>query len=219
MKKTREDVKRERTTRRQRQILDAALDVFSRRGFGEATTAEIARSAGIAEGTIYNYYRSKRDLVVALIRDSIDTDRLARAIDEAPDGAGEMLLGRLIEDRLDMGLGNADRLLVLTSEVHHDASLREQYVEEVARPILSRLEDYLKSGVRRGTFRDLDAGLVARALWGMVMGLSIIHVLEGKSGPLRKMPRDRMAKELTEVMMDGLRRKSTPGHASGAKGV
>lgn len=207
MKKSREETRRERTTQRQRQILDAALDVFSKRGFGEATTAEIARRAGVAEGTIYNYYRSKRDLVVALIRDLTDADRLAGVIDQAPRNSGEMILGRLIQDRLEMGLDNADRLLVLTSEVHHDASLRKQYMEEVARPILGRLEDYLRSGVGQGTFRDLDAGLVARALWGMVVGLSAIHVLEGKAGPLRTMPRDRMAKELTEVIMDGLRRK------------
>ncbi|MFC1951220.1 helix-turn-helix domain-containing protein, partial [Chloroflexota bacterium] len=55
--------KEEIARKRQRQILSAARRVFSQKGFAEATTAEIAREAGVSEGTIYNYFESKRDLL------------------------------------------------------------------------------------------------------------------------------------------------------------
>ena len=63
----REERKEQITEYRQKQILDAALAVFSRKGYGEATIPDIAREAGVAVGTIYNYYESKRDLLVSLV--------------------------------------------------------------------------------------------------------------------------------------------------------
>ena len=68
MSPTREERKEVITRQRRQQILDAALDIFSRKGFTQATTAEIARTAGIAEGTIYKYFQNKRELMVAVIK-------------------------------------------------------------------------------------------------------------------------------------------------------
>ena len=47
-----------------RKILEAALRVFSRKGFNGATTSEIAREAGVAEGTIFRYFETKKDLLL-----------------------------------------------------------------------------------------------------------------------------------------------------------
>ncbi len=48
-------------------ILDAALELISERGYNGATTAEIARRAGVAEGTIYRYFKDKKELFVACV--------------------------------------------------------------------------------------------------------------------------------------------------------
>jgi AcrR family transcriptional regulator len=52
-----------------RDILAAAKDVFCRRGFVDASIGEIATQAGVAQGTIYKFFDSKRDLVLAVLRD------------------------------------------------------------------------------------------------------------------------------------------------------
>ena len=59
---------RRRLPRRQReaQILDAATRVFASKGYRAATTREIAAEAGVSEGTIYNYFDSKYDLLIAM---------------------------------------------------------------------------------------------------------------------------------------------------------
>ena len=54
-------------TKKQRAIFEAALDVFSERGFARTATSEIARRAGVAEGTIFRTWRTKKDLLVALV--------------------------------------------------------------------------------------------------------------------------------------------------------
>ena len=53
-------------------ILNAAERVFSEKGYGAATTAEIANSAGIAEGTIYSYFENKQDLIFTLLEKRIE---------------------------------------------------------------------------------------------------------------------------------------------------
>jgi AcrR family transcriptional regulator len=54
-------------TARQRRILEAAVEVFAERGFEGATTAAIAQRAGVAEGTLFKRYRTKRDLLLAVL--------------------------------------------------------------------------------------------------------------------------------------------------------
>jgi len=54
-------------TKKQRAILEAALDVFSERGFARTATSEIARRASVAEGTIFRTWRTKKDLLIALV--------------------------------------------------------------------------------------------------------------------------------------------------------
>ena len=57
-----------RPEERPRQILGAALDVFAEKGFARATMDEIAEAAGITKGTIYLYFKSKKDLLLEVIR-------------------------------------------------------------------------------------------------------------------------------------------------------
>ncbi len=74
---------------RRQQLLDTAAKLFAERGYAGATTAELARAAGVTEPIIYRHFASKRDLFVALVdRTSKETlslwqDRLADAVDPA----------------------------------------------------------------------------------------------------------------------------------------
>src|SRR3989304_2289970 len=58
------EVRAKREGARRTQILEAAARVFSRKGFDGATVSEIARAARLSEGSIYNYFRSKEDLLI-----------------------------------------------------------------------------------------------------------------------------------------------------------
>src|SRR5260370_29428206 len=57
---------RPRTEDKQKRILEAAVKVFARKGYFAARVSEIARKAGVADGTIYLYFRSKEDILVKL---------------------------------------------------------------------------------------------------------------------------------------------------------
>ncbi|HDR5124643.1 TPA: helix-turn-helix transcriptional regulator, partial [Bacillus anthracis] len=52
---------------RQMRILEAAVDMFGEKGYASTSTSEIAKRAGVAEGTIFRYYKTKKDLLLAVV--------------------------------------------------------------------------------------------------------------------------------------------------------
>ena len=73
------------TEQRRAEILDAALQLFSSKGFHDTTMEEVANSAGVAKGTIYLYFQSKEHLLLALKRDFMQglTDAVANIVADA----------------------------------------------------------------------------------------------------------------------------------------
>lgn len=203
---TRQENKERITRQREEQILSAALAVFSRRGFGEATIPAIAQEAGIAVGTIYNYYQSKRDLLVSLISRHVVTEPFVKLMEHPAEADDMAFLSSLVENRLNFGFENMDRYLFILSEIQRDPELRQQYAEQVLQPTLRLLERYLESRIDSGAFRLLNPGVVTRALGGMIIGLLLLYKLEGKRSPLQGIPRQQLTGELTNLVLNGLQR-------------
>src|SRR5262249_49537011 len=68
---------------RRTQILDAATRVFASKGFNRATIRDVAQTAGVADGTIYNYFASKTDLLFGLLDRLNDTERRPASLAQA----------------------------------------------------------------------------------------------------------------------------------------
>src|SRR4030042_3423802 len=81
-----ESRKKKITEKRRAQILKAATEVFSSKGYTAATIPEIARLAGIAAGTIYLYFPSKREMFIAVVKNVIITTPLLTLIGKIPTG-------------------------------------------------------------------------------------------------------------------------------------
>jgi AcrR family transcriptional regulator len=183
------------TKERHQQILDAAYKVFVCEGFARATTAEIARAAGIAEGTIYNYFDSKRELFTELLKSNILSEPLVEIISQ-PLQFDKEGLSSIIENRLGMFFDNAELLLLLLSEIQRDVELHRQFVDAVTAPGINLLKAFLESMMKQGVVRPLNTELVARILPAIMIGLTMLRVVEGKGGPLDSIPRKEMVTEL-----------------------
>lgn len=197
--------RKERITRtRQKQILDAALAVFSAKGFGEASVADIAKEAGVGIGTIYNYYKDKHDLLISLIADSLISEDLVQIFGTLPTRSNEKFLQSLLEERLSFALENAQKMLFLFFEIQRDQRLRRQYVTQVVGPLLNKLEKYILAQVDNGSFRKVDARVVARTLAGSIIGNMILYRLEQRDSPFKKCRFKSLAAELTNLYIHGL---------------
>src|SRR4030043_690567 len=106
-----EDTEEQTREYRRKQIMDAALAVFSKKGYGEATIPDIAREAGVAVGTIYNYYGSKRDLLVSIVNTFVITQPFRELLKQAGQGEERKFVRSVIRNRLDWGFENMDKFL------------------------------------------------------------------------------------------------------------
>lgn len=173
---------------RRAQILEAAAQVFARKGFDRATITDIARAAGLAEGSIYNYFRSKEALLVHIPRQLVQpalTPLLELAPAPATAAELEVLLLRLGTAAVERVRANTQFLKVFLSALPHlSPDAREAYVLRLLPPVYvaAALERMLTDGIRRGYLRrDLHAAIAARALPGMLLvTLMVQEVLLGR---------------------------------------
>ncbi len=84
MKDTHDTIQELLITARRNQILDAATQVFAEKGFHRATIKDIARVAGIADGTIYTYFPSKTDVLLGILNRLNESTEREQQL--APDG-------------------------------------------------------------------------------------------------------------------------------------
>jgi AcrR family transcriptional regulator len=201
---TRQERKERITEQRRQQILDAALAVFSRKGYGDATIPDIAQEAGIAVGTIYNYYESKRDLLLSIFTTFIFTQPFVELLEHTLEADDRTFLSLLVEDRLNFGFENMDRFFFLLSEVQRDPELRQQYAEEVLGPVLVLLEKYLDSRVASGAFRPVNTSIAARVLGGAMIGFLLLCRIEGEGSPGRSISRKELAAKMADLVLTGL---------------
>jgi len=194
------------TKQRQDQILGASLRIFSRRGFDGATIPDIAREAGVAVGTIYNYYPSKRDLFVAAIVKYI-IEPFTAAIRQTPMAGDASFISAIMENRLNVGLENVGHFLPLLSEIQRDPELRRRYAQQVLQPIMAMMEKYYASRIEEGVFRDVNLPIIIRAIGGMVIGFMLLYGIEGENSPVHGIDRKKLADELTALVLRGLQSK------------
>lgn len=203
---------------RQTQILTAAARVFAAKGFDRATIRDVARAAGLAEGSIYNYFHDKQDLLVHLprvfIQPRIEALKARTSAAGAGDGARERLpdptemLSGLAQNIVEVVTQNREiaRILFTTLPIM-DAETRGEYMREVPAYAFEALEAYLRAQQAAGRFRtDVDAAVAARMFPGVVMFyLMIQEVLQPAGWP--RIEYDKVVPTMVDVFLHGLEKK------------
>ena len=143
---------------RRNQILDAAAVVFAEKGFHGATTKDIAGEAGIAEGTIYNYFESKHDLLVGLMARLTELEVLGDELMEALQGDVGGFFAAMLRYRIE----NFERqgvLRVILPEAMTDPQLRELFYQQFLLRVGMLLEQYVQARIELGQIRPVNVAL------------------------------------------------------------
>lgn len=202
---SREERKKRLTEQRTGQILDAALAVFSLRGYDRATVPDIAREAGVSVGTIYNYFPGKRDILTALMEHHIINPILG-FISPAGPAEDESVLSSIIENRLVFGVTRADTFIPVFLETQRDAGLRQQYRETLLKPMLQQADRFVSEIIARGNFRDYPPELITRLITALLIGIAVLTRTEGADSPLRAMNPKQLAADISRILLDGLKK-------------
>jgi AcrR family transcriptional regulator len=192
------------TALRRKQILDAASEVFLKKGYSGATVPEIARQAGLATGTIYLYYPGKRALFAAIIdkiyvTPSIDVSGNESSQDFST-GISEKLNNRfsLPEN------GMISRVSPLLGDIFSDVDLRTLVVKQSIEPFLIQMEKFCRSRITSSEFRNCEPVIVARAIASIIEGMGILKIFEGDACPLNRFSKEKVANELMDLILYGL---------------
>jgi AcrR family transcriptional regulator len=187
---------------RRNQILDAATKVFAEKGFHRTTTKEIARVAGVAEGTIYNYFANKSDLLIGLMTRLAEVETLDDELAEALQGDVRDFFVAVFRHRVGNIQRGQETLRAILPEVMVNPELREQFYQQFVLRIATLLEQYVQTRIEMGHIRPVDAPLTVRAVQGMFVGLLVLRILGDE--PLQS-GWDDLPEVLGTLIFDGLR--------------
>ena len=162
---------------RREQILGAATRVFAEKGFSRATTREVAREAGISEGTIYNYFEDKDALLMAILDKLNETERRAEDFEEGMATDFRGFLKGYLRRRMLLIWENREVYRVVLSEMLVNAELRELYLRRVVEPTMRIAEEHFRSRMEQGEVRETDAPLAMRSVAGAVLGVLVLGLL------------------------------------------
>jgi AcrR family transcriptional regulator len=187
---------------REAQILDAATRVFASKGYRAATTKEIAAEAGVSEGTIYNYFDSKYDLLIAMSQ-RLAFESLVQ-LDALPAQENvRAYVTAIIKDRFELLVKNMDLIRALMPEVLIDDDLRQAYLDQVLSPALVYLGQLIKSRTQAGIFREVKTDIVGRAMIGAMMSFGYLWLRQPSE--LDDRSQEELVSEVVGLFLDGLR--------------
>ena len=150
-------------------LLRAAIETFAARGFFNAQVADVARTAGVAAGTVYLYFRGKDDLIISIfektMKEAIAAGResIARHTDPL---AQLRTIARLHLDRMSR---DRDLAVVFQVELRQSTKFMERFSATHLREYLGIIRDVIARGQSMGIFRkNLNPTLAAKLLFGML---------------------------------------------------
>jgi len=195
--------RRRRKDERPKEILAAALDEFTEKGFAAARLEDVARRAGIAKGTIYLYYASKHELFRAVIRGLLPRyDEIERMVLDYPGSTDAILRGPFLEVQRHLLQTDLPRLLsILLTEGQRVPDLVEFYYREALSPALGLACTIIRRGVERGEFRETALVELPQPL---IAGVLVAVVWESLLGKLHPVDTGRLLETHMNLLLDGL---------------
>jgi AcrR family transcriptional regulator len=181
---------RRRREARPEEIVDAALACFAERGFAATRLEEIALRAGIAKPTLYLYFDTKESLFIEVVRSRLASviAELGQLQEKAP-SASEAL--RMLVNRMAATLRSPAGALpkLIVSEAQAFPELARLYVDTVIEPGIAAVEAIIRSGIKSGEFRKVDARAIAFSLCASVVLESMFrHGLQPATGRTLRLP-------------------------------
>lgn len=198
----------ERMTDKQRRVVEAALEVFAEKGFAAASTSEIAKRAGVAEGTIFRHYKTKKDLLIgvvapffvrtiapALMKDVFD-------VVEAEHPTFEAFVRALYQNRIDFVRKHERRVRVVAQELPFHPEVRALVEQVVVSEVMPRLIRVVTRFQERGEIVAVDPTSVVRVVMSTLFSYLVLRFV---LAPHREWDDEAETELNVKVVVDGLR--------------
>jgi TetR/AcrR family transcriptional regulator, fatty acid metabolism regulator protein len=150
-----------------KQIIEAAVVVIAENGYHQAQVSKIAKQAGVADGTIYLYFKNKEDILISLFQEKMG--EFVTKIEEKIEGieSASQKLFMLIETHLSLLAADYQLAIVTQLELRQSNKELRVKINEVLKKYLELIDCILKIGIEREEFnRELDVRLTRQMIFG-----------------------------------------------------
>ncbi|HEY5586547.1 MAG TPA: TetR/AcrR family transcriptional regulator [Ruminiclostridium sp.] len=162
---------------KEKRILEAAIQISNEKGFSSATTSEIARRAGVAEGTIFRYFKTKKDILhgiilqaIKIVANKVVLSSIEKILRNEEKKDLRTLLKDILMDRLDLAQKFFPMFRVVISEALFHEDIREalykNVISKMDENIMRLFNDMAKSGQLR---TDIEPMIMFRSIIGNFM--------------------------------------------------
>jgi len=193
--------KRSDGSQKHERILKAAIKVFAKNGFHNSKISQIAKEAGVADGTIYLYFRNKDDILISLFEEKMDiVIKDFKAVLAKVDDPTEKLK-TFIRHYVEFMENQKALAEVISVELRQSNKFMKEYVPVKFAEFLKILSTIVREGKDRGVFHEnVQPGIVKRAIFGALDEMVLYWVLtpKPKYGPAQ------IADSLADMFVEGL---------------
>ena len=202
-------MKKNKNSEKYYRIIEAATKVFAKKGFYQAKVSEIAKEAGVADGTIYLYFENKDDILIRLFEEQMKwvLENMRDKIAGQPDAIGK--IEQFALNHLKLIEQDQNMAEIIQVEVRQSSKFMKSYKNERFTEYLNIIGEIIEEGKKEGTLsRDIVSGLAKRAFFGALDEISRYWVLSSR----KKYDIETAAKQISQYFLFGL--TNNPEHLS-----
>ncbi|MFK2824568.1 TetR/AcrR family transcriptional regulator [Bacillus sp. B190/17] len=146
------------------QIINAAVVAIAENGYHQAQVSKIAKQAGVADGTIYLYFKNKEDILISLFREKMGSfvEEIQKALAGKSTAAEKLML--LVEHHFTMLAEDRHLAVVTQLELRQSNKELRLKINAVLKEYMQLIDEVLKEGVEKGEFRSSLNVLLARQM-------------------------------------------------------
>lgn len=158
----------EELTEKQKKIIAAAIETFSEKGFAATSTSEIAKKAGVAEGTIFRHFKTKKELLLSIISPMVSKliapfviKDLYKVLDHKYEHY-EDFLRAMMENRIIFVKNNMPLIKIIIQEIPFHPELKELFAEHIGKKVFERFCRLAEHYQKKGDIIDIPPATVVR---------------------------------------------------------
>jgi AcrR family transcriptional regulator len=186
----------EELDRRRGEILSSAVKLITEKGFNETSMREIAEAAGIGKSTLYDYFPSKDEILIAYVVDEVGYMTVVAEEIIAEELSIAEKFRRILRRHLEYMLANKQMFLRMTFEAQRLSFESQQRIQVHRHAYQDMLCELVKEGIRKGEFRPVNPLLALRSMFGLLT--SAVYTSRPTGSP------DEMLMEAFDIIFKGL---------------
>lgn len=170
-------------TAKQRKIIIAAIEAFAEKGYASTSTSEIAKNAGVAEGTIFRHYKTKKDLLISIVGPMVQkfiAPFVIRDMEKVLNQDHELIddfLRAMLKNRIAFVSKNKLLFKILIQEIPFQPELKELFKRHIGMKVVEKATLIIQHYQEKGQLVDLPPSTIIRVIVSSIFGYIVTRNL------------------------------------------